>query len=603
MTLLELLEADNVEEFNGRRGQRAAPELFACDLAGRTLPGVDLSRANLEKSDLSESNLMGAVLARANFDGADLTEAILTDVVAIRSRWRGAWLGEANIEGADFTGADMVEAVLDKAQGGQATFRNARLKRAEARGAALGGVDMTEANAEGADFSASDLRGSVLRDARLVGAKFVGTILADCDLVGIKAKGVDLSHADLTGAKLAGADLTGANLTAAKLDGADLTRADLANAILKDASLKGATLIDTRLDEAEMEGADLDGAILGEDAGVEQSEELPASEVAFEDVESAVSGGAVCLLWENAEASGKARLRVTTFPVGGSYTGTSPYLKVATDLVLARALVALPMGFAAITLVERPGVVILGVTEISPLGDLGAVRSTELEYSPAVKPVVVADGDGFLIYGLARTGPTLFLHRWCDGEVERLFGQRVSTARGFVGNDAPLLLTKGGTVQPILRDGLGAPLNAPDGFPGRLAASVHTPEGPLVAWTPRGENGFRWAVLEGPGRPESFRVSPKTGITALDLVQVDGETLALFAREDDGEMSAVGAWGQTLPEGKAFKVLVGDDIDVEEIKPIGVDGTTVTAMVLALDESVRIVQIKGSRAKLAGKAP
>ncbi len=603
MTLLELLESDNVEEFNNRRGQRAAPEFFACDLAGRKLAGVDLSRANMEKSDLSESDLTGAVLARANFDGADLTEANLSEVVAIRSRWRGAWLGEATFEGGDFTGADMVDAVLDKSHGVQATFRNARLKRAEARGASLGSVDLTEANVEGADFSASDMRGAVLRDARLNGAKFIRTILAGADMAGIKGREVDLSNADLSGAKLAGADLTGADLTGAQLDGADLTRADLATAILKGASLKGARMVDTRLDNANLEDADLEDVITGEEESGEKLDELPPSEVAFEDVDAAISEGSVTLLWENADPGGKLRLRVTSFALGGRYCGVAPPLKVPTDLVLARALVPLPTGFAAVTFVERPGVVLLGVTEISALGDIGSTVTTELEYQPAVRPVVVSDGDGFLIYGLARTGPTLFVHRWQAGELQRLFGQRVPTARGFVGTDSPLLLTKGGTIQPILRDGLGDPLNAPDGFPGRLAACVHSPEGPIVAWTPKGENGFRWAVLQGPGRPVSHRVSPKTGITALDLVRVKGETLALFAREDEGEMSAAGAWGQDLDGGRPFKVLVGGDFDVEDIKVIDVQEETVTALVLALDESVRVVEVKKSRAKLVGRAP
>jgi len=603
VTLLELLEADKVEEFNNRRGQRAAPELFACDLAGRNLPGVDLSRANLEKSDLSETNLTGAVLARANFDGADLTEANLSDVVAIRSRWRGAWLGEAVIEGGDFTGADMVEAVLDKSNATQATFRNARLKRAEARSASLGGVDLTEANMEGADFSASDMRGAVLRDGRLAGAKFARTTLAEADMVGVKGKGVDLTGADLTGARMAGADLTGADLTGARLDGADLSRADLATAVLKDASLKGATMIDTRLDDADLAGADLEGVERGDAGEAEQRDELPASEVAFEDVEAAVSDGTVTLMWENSESDGKSRLRATSFPLGGRYVGQAPPLKVPNDLVLARALVPLPAGFAAITFVERPNVVLLGVTEISALGEHGPVRSVELEYAPAVRPVVVADDDGFLVYGLARTGPTLFVHRWKNGELERLFGQRVPTARGFVGTQDPLLLTKGGTVQPILRDGLGGPLNAPDGFPGRLAASVLTPEGHVVAWTPKGENGFRWALLQGAGRPESFRVTPKTGITALDLVRVGERTVTVFAREDDGEMSAVGAWGQDLPEGRPFKVLAGGDVDVEDIKVIDVSGEVLTALVLALDESIRVVEVKGTRAKLVGSAP
>jgi len=602
VTLLELLEADRVEDFNNQRGQRAAPDLFACDLAGRRLAGVDLSRANLEKSDLTETLLGGAVLARANLDGADLTEADLTDCVAIRSRWRGAWLGEARLEGGDFTGADMVDAVMDKARATEASFRNARLKRAEVRGAAFGNVDFTEANFEGADFSTTDLSGAVLRDARLAGASFCQSILTEAVLAGVKGKGANFAGADLTGARLGGADLTGADLSGARLDGADLTRADLASANLKGASLKGAVMVDTRLDDADLEDADLEGVVTGE-AQSEGADELPAAEVAFEDVDGAVSGGAVSLLWENAEVSGRTRLRLISFPLGGTYDGTAPALKVPADLVLARALVPLPSGFAAVTFTERPAVVLLGVVEVSPMGDIGAVRSVELEYQPAVRPVVVADGDGFLIYGLARTGPTLFVHRWADGAVERLFGSRTPTARGFVGRDDPLLLTKGGTVVPISREGLGEPRQAPEGFPGRLAACATTPEGPLVAWTPRGENGFRWAVLTVAGRPESWRVSPKAGITALDLVTVEGEALAVYAKEDDGELSAAGAWGQRLPDGPPFRLHSGEGMDVEDLRVIDVSGDTVTVLCLTLDETLRILEVRKQRGKLVGSAP
>ena len=53
-TLLELLQAGQVEEFNARRGQRVVIDLFAADLSGLSLADVDLSNANLEKADLSD---------------------------------------------------------------------------------------------------------------------------------------------------------------------------------------------------------------------------------------------------------------------------------------------------------------------------------------------------------------------------------------------------------------------------------------------------------------------------------------------------------------------------------------------------------------------
>ena len=71
-SLLELLTAGQIDEFNARRGQRVTLDFFAADLAGLALAGIDLSGANLEKADLSGADLTGAVLAKANLSGADL---------------------------------------------------------------------------------------------------------------------------------------------------------------------------------------------------------------------------------------------------------------------------------------------------------------------------------------------------------------------------------------------------------------------------------------------------------------------------------------------------------------------------------------------------
>jgi uncharacterized protein YjbI with pentapeptide repeats len=599
MSLLDLLAAGDVEAFNAQRGQRSAPDLFAADLADLKLAGVDFSGANLEKCDLSGTDLTGAILFKANLSGADLTGANLKDVVAIKSRWREAYLGEATLDAGDFTGADFSDAELPEVSARGANFSGARLRRVQAAGAVLDGADLTEAKLAEADLKGAHLSGATLVEAKLGGAAMAGAHLDGADLSRARAGGADLTAADLSGAKLPSADLTGARLIRANLAGADLTRADLGGADLTDAALTGADFTDARVEGLDAEALSARGAVVGGAGGSGLSDQ--PTDFHFEDVSAAVCGGALGALWENDEDGQVMAIRVAVARPDEVFSGVAPALSAPADLTLARSLVAAERGFMAAVLVERPGGVSMELTEIGLDGAVGATRALRMEYRPAVRPVIIERDGGFIVYGLGRDGPTLFIHRYDGGEaLERVFGARVSNARGFVGGRQPVMVTKGGVLQALTPAGLGAPLALPESFPGRAGAACQVGDEVWLAWTPRGENGFRWARLGEGG--EEGRVSPKSGVTALDLAATGRGVLAVYAREEGG-MGQAGIWGCWLGQGPEFPVLVDEVIDVEELVVVRTEGDHVHLVCTTITEDLFLLEVAGEQTFIRCQLP
>ena len=598
MALLDLLVAGDVEGFNAKRGQYGSPDLFAADLADKKLRNVDLSGANLEKADLSGSDLTGAILYKANLSGADFTGTILKEVSAQRSRWREAWLEEAELDGGDFTQADFTEAVFKSVTASDAVFRNAKLSRIEASGTVMERAELDDARLKEADLSEAHLTGATLVEATLTGANLARAHLEGADFARAKVHGADLTGADLTGARFVGSDLTEANLTNADLSRADCTRADLGRSTLEGAVLAGTKLTQAGLDGHEPEqpaerGAELEGAVVDAD-------EAPDA-FHFEDVAVAVSQDAVGVLWENQEGDGSA-IRVAVSPIEGPFEGGAPALRVPVDLTLAKGLVGTKDCFCGVGFVERPGGVVVMLTEVGTDGTVGKRLSVPLEYKPAVRPALIGLDDGFAIVGLARQGPTLLVHRWDGGdELKRVHAQRVAGAMGFVGRRQPVLVTRGGVVYAVHSRGASQPLQVPEGFPGRLAATARIGKRVFLAWCPRGEQGFRWAELSDRGEPTSERVAPKDGVMALDLAVSGDRVLAVYAKED-AEL-AVSLWGCWLGEGKPFKLVEGDVADIEELKVVGARDGKVLVLGTTISEQLELLEIGDDSCRVLTRMP
>ncbi len=582
MTLFELLTAGRIDEFNARRGQRVTLDFFAADFAGLKLEGADLSGANLEKADLSGADLTGAILAKANLSGADLTGATLDRCVAIRARLREAYLGNARAPGGEFSGADFSEADLSgfTSEGGR--FAGARFKDAVLANAVLTGGDFTEAR-----FANADLRG----------ADFTGAKLATAELARVNAQGARFVKADLSGARLGGAVLKNAHLAEANLTGADLSAADLTGADLSRANLDRADLFDVQADTETLRAAKLP-------AGVAETPTVAATsddgvELHFEDPSVALSGNACAALWDNADADDVFTLRCIVSTSPRNKRSGSHALVIPVDQVLARGLLPAPDGFHCALFLDRPAGVELMVLAVDRTGSFGAPRSVRLGYTPVVKPVLVPDEDGFLIYGIGRQG-ALSVHRFDGTTLHELMRAPAGTYRGFCGRLDPVLLGKGGTVAAVRRDGIGKLMSAPTSYPGRLTSAAYRAEGEQVAlaWVGKAEKGVRFQVLGVDA--EATRVDLPSEIGALDLRAFDDRWLLVYTRESATEKDVTLPMGVWLPGGKPFALLEGDDrVDIEDIRIL--PGKAPQVAMVTLGEDLVVVEVGASGATVRAR--
>jgi len=564
MKMIELLEQGKVEEFNKKRPVRGKLDLFAADLPNAKLAGADLSGAILEKADLSGADLTGANLARANLDGADLTGATLCRVIGIRSKWREAYLGEADLTDIDLTQADLNAAELNDANLSGATLSGCKMKNA-----VLDGVNFTEA---------------LLSEARLSGSSFLKAQLAGVDLTG-----ANLARADLTDANLMGADLTGANM-----ESITLLRTDLSAARLRNANLTSAVFNETVLDQtdltradlsdADIEAADFTEAILtdaqldGPIAGISDTEIPPAKRLLVEDPVVAVGHKHVAILWENIEPGG-GRLRVLVSSITGRPKAPPAGFRVPVDLMLSRLLAPVTDGFLAAALLERPAGVMLFIAHVGLDGALSQQRTVKLGYTPMVRPILRMEGDDLLLYGISREGPAVIVQKLTDEGLLPHHGEAMSTARGFVGSQDPIVLSKGGVVMQVGSKGTRKPMRAPSGYPGRVSSACADGDGLSLVWSLKGAPGLHISLLSPSAPADQLKLVPKKYIGNVSTGSLKGQAWAAWSIEELSPQIPASAWAMKLPDGKPFPVVQGEEYDVDDVQFVNSE----TGLMLAIN--------------------
>jgi uncharacterized protein YjbI with pentapeptide repeats len=207
-----------------------------------SLPGVDLTDADLSRAQLPEANLEGAQAVKVNLQNADLSWASLLSLVATGAHLVGANLSRANARGADFDGANLEGCDFQGAYLRSASFAGANLTRACFRGASLHGACLTGAVLDEADFSQADLSRAILSGLKLHAADFADAQFCGATLVGSDLEAVELPGADFREANLRNALLTGSAMPRARFDGACLSGCGLADIEWEGASLRGADL-------------------------------------------------------------------------------------------------------------------------------------------------------------------------------------------------------------------------------------------------------------------------------------------------------------------------------------------------------------------------
>jgi uncharacterized protein YjbI with pentapeptide repeats len=571
MSLLDLLRAGNVAEFNTRRPSRSTLDFFAADLSQLSLVGVDLSGANLEKADFSGTDLTDANLARANLAGADFTEATLDNVQAVKARMREAFFGDARAVGADFSGADLAEADLTGINARNANFTGARLKEA-----VLQNAHLIEANFTDARIGDGDLRGADLGMAKLCGT----------DLHGANLGGARLAGANLRGARMARATLRHADLTDASLANADLTGADLSGSALKGTDFTGADLFDAQVDAEAMRAAR--GATSESDA---EEHEI---EIHVEDPSVAVNETHVAIIWENADGEDVLTLRVAVVAHGTSWDARALPVGIAGDNVIARSLVAYQNDFMALFFVDKGGFCELQTVRIATNGDRALLPPRRLDYQPAVTPIVATEGGRIFIYGLGRQG-ALSVHEWTSGGLVDTLRAPAGTWRGFCSRHEPILLGKGGTMALVRPDGIGPILNVPKGFPGRLqSAASDDGQGDTISllWTQKDEQGVHLLTAA-----KEERLYEELDIGTVDLLRTSSGVTAAWMCEEDENVPMYAA----LPGGAARRILSADAIeDLEDLRLVH-SGRGACAALINMNGECVVVDLSGEAARILAR--
>jgi uncharacterized protein YjbI with pentapeptide repeats len=586
MKMIELLEQGKVEEFNQKRPVRGILDLFAADLPNAKLAGADLSGANLEKADLSGADLTGANLARANLDGADLTGAKLCRVIGIRSKWREAYLGEADLTDIDLTQADLNAAELNNANLSGANLTSARMKNAVLDGVNFSEAMLSECLMSGSSFKGAAMAGVDLTNTNLARADLTDAVLTGADLTGANMESVTLLRTDLSAARLRNANLTGANFTEAILEQADFTRADLSEADTESADFSEAILTE----------AQVDGTI----AGMDDSDIPPAARLIIEDPVVAVGHDHVAILWENLETGG-SRLRVLVSPLSGKPKAPAAAFRAPVDLMLSRLLAPVPGGFIAAALLERPAGVMLVMANVGLDGALSNKRTLKLGYTPMVRPILRMEGDDLLLYGISREGPTVIVQKLTDAGLIPHHGEGMSTARGFVGSQDPIVLSKGGVLMQVRASGTGGPMRSPSGFPGRVSSACADGDGLSLVWALKGAPGLHISLLSADGSPaEQRKLEPKKFIGNVSTGVTEDAAWAAWSVEELSPQVPASAWAAELPDGRPFPVLQGEQYDVDDVQFVKTSSGLMLA-INTLDGDFLLFSLTGSTFKLRWK--
>ncbi len=151
---------------------------------------MNLSGADLYKTNLSGANLVVANLLEANLTRAYLRRAVLAGAVLTGKDLSGVRLAGANLSKANLSGANLLGAELRGTRLVEANLSKANLQRADLSMAYLLRADLSGSNLSGAKLSQATLISVLLLDADLTGCHVYGISAWDLKLDGAKQKNV-----------------------------------------------------------------------------------------------------------------------------------------------------------------------------------------------------------------------------------------------------------------------------------------------------------------------------------------------------------------------------------------------------------------------------
>ncbi len=226
-------------------------------LAGQSLAGLKLSKADLRAAKLRKIaaagiNLRKAVLRDADLAGADLAGADLREADFTGADLSGADLRRAKVNQADFTGAKLVDVKAGEAIFDKAVFRDADLSGADISYAVLRAARLERTKLIRANLTGTDAGETIAVDVDLSGAELRESAFRECRFERVRAAEMSAPAADFSFAEIKAADFSRASLPAARFFGA----------ILKNVNFAGADLAEALFNRSQHQAVAFDGANL-----------------------------------------------------------------------------------------------------------------------------------------------------------------------------------------------------------------------------------------------------------------------------------------------------------------------------------------------------
>ncbi len=213
------------------------------DFKGKTLSGLNFSRAKMAKTDFSGAiikncNFKGAELSDTNFKNAKIENTSFEEALLLYSDFSGANITtttfrNANLKSSDFKSAKIIGSVIDLADTGpkSAEVVDTKFVLDEYK---KGRRDFTGITIKEADFSGKTIPGIILANAVLRNAAF-----DFADLNGANFENADLSNSRFHGSKLEKANFKKANMYLSYINAAFFEETDFSETILLWAKLEG----------------------------------------------------------------------------------------------------------------------------------------------------------------------------------------------------------------------------------------------------------------------------------------------------------------------------------------------------------------------------
>jgi len=122
-----------------------------------------------------------------------------------------------------------------------------------------------------------------------------------------------------------------------------------------------------------------------------------------------------------------------------------------------------------------------------------------------------------------------------------------------------------------------------------------------LVWLQNDSAGLKWSIQRG-SAAQSGCVDSDREISGLDAIPNEDGVLVVYTREQEGEMSPMGAWGCQLPGGSPFPLIADAALDVDHVQLLEGEKTCLL-LCQTLEEELLVFSLEGESASLRVRFP